>query len=132
MYKIVHKYHFPVTEQTLPTLLLELEDRGMLDETLVVWMGEFGRTPKINKNESRDHWPNCYSVLLAGGGVKRGFVYGASDRYTMAPDENPVKPEDLAATIYYLLGISPDTEILNKDNRPLPIGGRVITDVISG
>ena len=104
----------------------------MLDETLVVWMGEFGRTPKINKNESRDHWPNCYSVLLAGGGVKRGFVYGASDRYTMAPDENPVKPEDLAATIYYLLGISPDTEILNKDNRPLPIGGRVITDVMSG
>tara|TARA_Y100001968_G_scaffold84475_3_gene75556 strand:- start:78 stop:1475 length:1398 start_codon:yes stop_codon:yes gene_type:complete len=131
MYKIVDKYHFPVTEQTYPTLLLELEERGLLDETLVVWMGEFGRTPKINKNESRDHWPHCYTVMLAGGGVKRGHIYGASDKYTMAPDEDPVKPEDLAATIYYLLGISPETEILNKDNRPLPIGGRVIMDILA-
>jgi hypothetical protein len=130
MYKIVDKYHFPVTEQTLPTLLLELEERGLLDETLVVWMGEFGRTPKINKNESRDHWPNCYTVLMAGGGVKGGYIYGASDRYTMAPDEDPVKPEDLAATIYYLLGISPDTEIHDKDNRPLPIAGRPILDIM--
>jgi len=130
MYKIVDKYHFPVTEQTLPTLLVELEERGMLDETLVVWMGEFGRTPKINKNESRDHWPNCYTVLMAGGGVKGGYIHGASDRYTMAPDEDPVKPEDLAATIYYLLGISPGTEIYNKDNRPLPIGGRPILDIM--
>ena len=130
MYKIVDKYHFPVTEQTLPTLLVELEERGMLDETLVVWMGEFGRTPKINKNESRDHWPNCYTVLMAGGGVKGGYIHGASDRYTMAPDEDPVKPEDLAATIYYLLGISPETEIYNKDNRPLPIGGRPILDIM--
>ena len=130
MYKIVDKYHFPVTEQTLPTLLLELEERGLLDETLVVWMGEFGRTPKINKNESRDHWPNCYTVLMAGGGVKGGYIYGTSDRYTMAPDEDPVKPEDLAATIYYLLGISPDTEIHDKDNRPLPIAGRPILDIM--
>ena len=130
MYKIVDKYHFPVTEQTLPALLIELEERSMLDETLVVWMGEFGRTPKINKNESRDHWPNCYTVLMAGGGVKGGYIHGASDRYTMAPDEDPVKPEDLAATIYYLLGISPETEIYNKDNRPLPIGGRPILDIM--
>ena len=130
MYKIVDKYHFPVTEQTLPTLLLELEERGLLDETLVVWMGEFGRTPRINKNESRDHWPHCYTVLMAGGGVKGGYIYGASDRYTMAPDEDPVKPEDLAATIYYLLGISPDTEIHDKDNRPLPIAGRPILDIM--
>jgi len=93
-------------------------------------MGEFGRTPRINKNESRDHWPNCYSVLMAGGGVKGGCIYGASDRYTMAPDEDPVKPEDLAATIYYLLGISPDTEIHDKDNRPLPIAGRPILDIM--
>ena len=67
---------------------------------------------------------------MAGGGVKGGYIYGASDRYTMAPDEDPVKPEDLAATIYYLLGISPETEIYNKDNRPLPIGGRPILDIM--
>jgi hypothetical protein len=79
MFPIIEDYHLPITEQTLPTLLYDLEQRGMLDETLVVWMGEFGRTPKINGNISRDHWPHCYSVLLAGGGVKRGFVYGASD-----------------------------------------------------
>ena len=74
MYPIVESYHLPITDQTLPTLIEDLDQRGMLDETLVVWMGEFGRTPKINKNASRDHWPQCYSVLLAGGGVKKGFV----------------------------------------------------------
>ncbi|HSI36949.1 MAG TPA: DUF1501 domain-containing protein, partial [Tepidisphaeraceae bacterium] len=72
MYPIVEKYHLPITDQTLPTLLTDLDDRGLLDTTLVIWMGEFGRTPKINKEASRDHWPQCYTVLLAGGGVKRG------------------------------------------------------------
>ncbi|MEM7231469.1 MAG: DUF1501 domain-containing protein, partial [Planctomycetota bacterium] len=96
MYPIVEGYHLPITEQTLPTLLEDLEQRGMLDETLVVWMGEFGRTPKINKNKSRDHWPKCYSVLLAGGGVKGGYVYGKSNETASAPAENPVTPEDLA------------------------------------
>ena len=121
MFKIVDKYHFPITEQTLPTLLLDLEERGLLDETLVVWMGEFGRTPKINKNASRDHWPNCYSVLLAGGGVKAGYVHGKSDRYAMTPAADPVSPGDLAATMYYLLGIDPATEIRDKQDRPLVI-----------
>ena len=82
----------PITEQTLPTLLDDLDERGLLDDTLVVWMGEFGRTPKINANASRDHWPQCYTALLAGGGVKRGFVYGKSDANGMYPDEHPVKP----------------------------------------
>jgi hypothetical protein len=131
MYNIVDKYHFPITEQTLPTLLDDLEDRGLLDETLVVWMGEFGRTPKINENESRDHWPQCYTVLLAGGGVKRGYVFGKSDAQAMYPDQNPVTPEDLAATIYYLLGIDPHTEIYDRNNRPLVIGGRPVLDVIA-
>ena len=84
------KYHLPITEQTLPTLLNDLETRGLLDTTLVVWMGEFGRTPRINDNASRDHWPQCYTALLAGGGVKRGFVYGASDKNGAYPAENPV------------------------------------------
>lgn len=131
MFEIVNKRHFPITEQTLPTLLDDLEARGLLDQTLVVWMGEFGRTPRINDNASRDHWPQCYTVLLAGGGVKRGFAYGRSDAQAMFPDEHPVQPEDLAATIYYLLGIDPASEIRDRNNRPLAIGGRPILDIVA-
>lgn len=131
MFPIIEKYHLPITEHTLPVLLDDLHERGLLKDTLVVWMGEFGRTPKINANVSRDHWPDCYTVLLAGGGVKQGYVYGASDAHGMYPDEHPVKPEDLAATIYQLLGISPDAEIHDRNNRPLAIGGRPVMDVIA-
>ena len=121
MYPIIEKYHLPITDQTLPTLLTDLDDRGLLDETLVVWMGEFGRTPRITDNVSRDHWPQCYTVLLAGGGVKRGFVYGASDKNATMPDRDPVRPEDLSATMFYLLGIDPQTEVYDRANRPLVI-----------
>ena len=132
MFPIVKARHFPMTEHTLPVLLDDLEERGLFEETLVVWMGEFGRTPRINKNASRDHWPRCYTVLLAGGGVKRGFVYGASDSHGMYPAENAVKPDDLAATFFYLLGIDPTSEIRDRVNRPLAIsGGQPILDVIS-
>ena len=131
MFPIVEKYHFPITEQTLPTLLDDLNERGLLDETLVVWMGEFGRTPKINQNASRDHWPQCYSVLLAGGGVKGGFAYGKSDSQAAFPDEKPVRPEDLAATIYYLLGIDPAGEIRDRSDRPLAIGSKPVLDVLA-
>jgi hypothetical protein len=131
MYQIVDKYQLPITDQTLPTLLDDLDSRGLLDETLVVWMGEFGRTPEINKNESRDHWPKCYTALLAGGGVKGGFVYGQSDERAKYPAEKPVKPEDLAATIYYLLGIDPTSEIYDRNNRPLVIGGNTIHDLFA-
>ncbi len=131
MYKIIPKYHLPITDQTLPVLLDELEERGLFDETLVVWMGEFGRTPKINKNESRDHWPQCYTVLLAGGGVKRGFIYGSSDARGEFPDEHPVRPEDLSATMYHLLGIDPATEVYDTADRPLVISpGKVLHEVI--
>lgn len=132
MYKIVDKYQLPITEQTLPTLLLDLEQRGLLDETLVVWFGEFGRTPKINKNESRDHWPQCYTTLLAGGGVAGGAVYGTSDRYAMYPADHPVRPEDLSATIFHLLGIDPHTEVYNRADRPFPIApGNVIHSILA-
>jgi hypothetical protein len=131
MFPIVEAYHFPRHEETLPTLLDDLSERGMLDDTLVVWMGEFGRTPKINANVSRDHWPHCYTVLLAGGGTKRGFVYGASDANGMYVDEHAVKPEDLAATIYYLLGIDPAAEIYDRNNRPLAIGGNPVMEVMA-
>jgi len=131
MYKIVDKYQMPLTDQTLPTLIDDLHQRGLLEETLVVWMGEFGRTPEINKNVSRDHWPQCYTALLAGGGVKGGYVHGKSDERAKFPLEKAVKPEDLAATMYQLLGIDPNTEIYDRDNRPLIIGGRPLYDVIA-
>jgi len=131
MYKIVDKYHLPITDQTLPTLIDDLESRGLLDETLIVWMGEFGRTPIINNNESRDHWPQCYTALLAGAGVKHGYVYGSSDAKGMYPDEFPVRPEDLAGTLFYLLGIDPASEIHDRNDRPLVIGGKPILDVLA-
>lgn len=132
MYPIVENYHFPVTNQTLPALLTELDERGLLDTTLVVWMGEFGRTPKINAKAARDHWPYCYSVLLAGGGVKRGYIHGASDKFAMYPERDPVKLDDLAATIYYLLGIDPHTEVYDTQKRPLPIAkGDPVMEIIA-
>ena len=132
MFPIIEKFHMPVTEQTLPTLLNDLDERGLLKDTLVVWVGEFGRTPKINSNVSRDHWPQCYTALLAGGGVKRGFVHGASDRHGEYPAEKPVKPDDLAATMYHLLGIPHDAEVKDAAGRVVPISsGRPVTEIIA-
>lgn len=131
MYPILKARHLPITEQTLPTLLNDLDERGLLDETLVVWMGEFGRTPKINANISRDHWPFCYTVLLAGGGVQRGARYGASDAEGAYPARDPVRPDDVAATMFALLGIDPHTEFRDILGRPFPIAaGEVITGVM--
>ncbi len=130
MYEILPSWHFPSTDHTLPVLLNDLQDRGLLDETLVVWVGEFGRTPKINANISRDHWPKCYTALLAGGGVQGGAVYGESDKYGAAPERDPVTVGDLAATIYNALGIDHKTEFRDNLNRPLPIAnGRPITEI---
>lgn len=130
MYPILRDYQLPITEQTLPTLILDLEERGLLDETLIVWMGEFGRTPKINGNISRDHWPDCYTVLLAGGGVKRGYVYGESDRNGAYPERNGVQLDDLAATVFEALGIPPNAEVYDRLNRPRPISaGKPVFDV---
>jgi len=132
MFPIVEARHLPITDQTLPTLLIDLEERGLLDETLVVWMGEFGRTPKINGNKSRDHWPQCYTVLMAGGGLKRGYAYGTSDDRGMHPASNPVRPDDIAATVYHLMGIDPESEVRDNQNRPLPITrGHAILDLIA-
>jgi hypothetical protein len=132
MFEILPEWHYPLTEQTLPVLLNDLQDRGLLDETLVLWMGEFGRTPKINKNISRDHWPKCYTSLLAGGGVQGGAVYGRSDRTGAFPDRDPVSTGDLAATVYHLLGINHETEIRDSLDRPLPIAnGRPVSEIIA-
>jgi uncharacterized protein (DUF1501 family) len=132
MYPVLDRYLLPITEHTLPTLLEDLDARGLLDETLVVWAGEFGRSPRINNIAGRDHWPQCYTVLLAGGGVRRGHVHGASDRSGAFPARDPVRPEDLSATLFHLLGIDPHTEVRDPLNRPLPIStGSVITGVLA-
>jgi Protein of unknown function (DUF1501) len=119
-FKLLRESLLPATEQTLPTLIQDLEARGLLDETLVVWTGEFGRTPKINKDAGRDHWPQCYTLLMAGGGLKRGFVYGASDSAAAYPKDNPCSPDDIAATMFYCMGIDPATELRNHVNQPIP------------
>jgi hypothetical protein len=132
MYEILPEWHFPITDHTLPVLLNDLDSRGLLDETLVMWFGEFGRTPKINKNISRDHWPKCYTALLAGGGVQGGAVYGESDKYGAVPDRDPVTTGDLAATMYHALGIDHTTEIHDNFGRPLPIAnGRPVTEIFT-
>ena len=132
MYPILKDYLLPTADQTLPTLIEDLESRGLLDSTLVVWVGEFGRSPRINKTAGRDHWPQCYSAVLAGGGIKRGFTYGASDRIGAYPASDPVRPEDLSATMFHLLGLDPATEVQDALNRPLPISpGKVIEGVLA-
>jgi Protein of unknown function (DUF1501) len=132
MYPVLKEYLLPITDQTLPTLIEDLETRGLLDSTLVVWVGEFGRAPKINKLAGRDHWPQCYTALLAGGGVKGGAIYGASDKIGAYPAADAVRPDDLAATMYYLLGIDPHSEVMDALNRPLPISrGNPIMGIMS-
>jgi hypothetical protein len=108
----------PQFDAGVPTLLSDLQDRGLLERTLVVVMGEIGRTPKINKGSGRDHWEFCYTVLMAGGGVKGGLVHGSSDRHGAYPSSNPVTASDIIATIYHGLGIPADLEIHDRQNRP--------------
>jgi Protein of unknown function (DUF1501) len=108
----------PPADQAVAALIDDLSSRGLLDETLVIVMGEFGRTPKINGTAGRDHWPNCYSILLAGGGVRGEVVFGASDKFGAYPDSDPVSPADLAATLFWRFGIDPAREIIDLTNRP--------------
>lgn len=115
-----HKSHLlPMADQSLSALIEDLDVRGLLDTTLVLAMGEFGRTPRINKDGGRDHWPDCYTVLLAGGGVRGGTVFGASDRTGAFPAKDPVTPADLAATIFWRFGIDPSSEIHDLSGRPV-------------
>jgi hypothetical protein len=111
----------PPLDLGLSALLEDLDARGLLDETLVVWMGDMGRTPRINKDAGRDHWSYCYSVVLAGGGVRGGQVYGSSDRGAAYPSTNQVSPSDLAATIFHCLGIDPRAHVTDQQGRPLVV-----------
>jgi hypothetical protein len=122
----------PTLDQAWSALVLDLHDRGLLEETLVIVMGEFGRTPKINTLAGRDHWPRVFSVLLAGGGVRGGRVVGTSDARAESPAQRPVTPTDLACTIYTLLGIDPDAEFYTSDGRPVRVnqGGQLIGEIV--
>jgi len=121
-----------ITDRTLSTLVLDLDDCGLLDSTLVVWAGEFGRTPKISGNGGRDHWPACYTTVLAGGGTKAGFVYGKSDKQAASPTDGRVTPEDLAATMFDRLGLDPETELRDAQNRPVPVSrGSIVKDILA-
>jgi hypothetical protein len=117
----------PVFDRAMSALILDLEQRGMLDETLVVVLTDFGRTPKINGGAGRDHYPNVYSVAMAGGGIRGGQVYGSSDTLGAFPRTSPCTPADLHATIFQSLGISPRAEIHDRLGRPFPVSdGRVL------
>ena len=122
----------PDFDKALARLLTDLDDRGLLDSTMVMVSSEFGRTPKINKTDGRDHWPKVFSVMLAGGGVKRGTVYGTSDSLASEPDMNPVSVQDLAKTVYHQLGINSDKELMAPGPRPMEIvdGGNILTDIL--
>jgi uncharacterized protein (DUF1501 family) len=121
----------PPMDQAYSALLEDLAERGMLDETLVVWGGEFGRSPKINPSGGRDHWGHVYSVALAGGGVRGGVVHGQSDKQGAYPIDGRVEPQDLAATIFHCLGLPPETMVYDRANRPMPISnGHVIEAVL--
>jgi uncharacterized protein DUF1501 len=116
-----HRQLIPPSDQAFSALIEDLETRGLLDTTLVVAMGEFGRTPKMNPSGGRDHWPDCYTAVLAGGGVRGGSVYGASDRIGAYPAADPVRPGDMAATIFWRFGIDSDQEVRDQTDRPFKL-----------
>ena len=111
----------PHTDSALSALLDDLKDRGLLDDTLVYWTGDFGRTPKVNDKAGRDHWPQCQSIVMAGGGIRGGTTYGASDPSGAFPKDDPLRPDDITATVFHALGLDPATEIRDQLGRPTPI-----------
>jgi len=118
----------PPMDRGFSALVEDLDARGLLESTLVIGLGEFGRTPRINATAGRDHWPHCYSVILAGGGVQGGAIVGASDRFAASPTSDPVTPADLAATIFWRFGLDPASEIRDAQNRPYKLAdGQPIT-----
>ena len=125
--------NLPLLDQVVPALLQDLDDRGLFDSTLVVVMGEMGRTPKVNSNAGRDHWPQCGFSLLFGGGTQQGLVYGKTDKIAQWPVSNPVSPADLVATFYQLMGIDPHLTVPDRSGRPVPIahGGEAISELIA-
>lgn len=127
------KRQVPALDKGFAALIKDLDSRGLLDSTLVVLCSEFGRTPKLNPNAGRDHWPKVFSTVMAGGGVKRGFVYGKSNSTASEPEENPLSLEDWATTMYRCMGIVADKELMAPGDRPIEIvdGGTVCNDLLA-
>lgn len=131
-FAMLKEHNLPVLDTLLPALVEDLEQRGLLDSTLIYVMGEMGRSPKVNAKAGRDHWPQCGFCLMIGGGIKPGAEYGTTDAIAAYPASNPVSPADIVATIYKQLGIDPSTMLPDRTGRPLPIahGGQPIWDII--
>jgi hypothetical protein len=123
----------PPLDQTLSALVEDLDKRGLLDSTIVYCAGEFGRTPKINRNSGRDHWARSMAVALAGGGFKRGYAHGTTDAQGMAPANEPCTPDDVSATIFHCLGIDPHTELMTPTGRPMQLfrEGKVVEKLLA-
>jgi hypothetical protein len=132
-FPILRENHLPNLDQTYSALLEDLDQSGLLDETLVVMMGEMGRTPRVNKDGGRDHWTFCYSVVLAGAGIRGGTVCGASDAHAAYIKDRPVRIRDICATIYHCLGIDPQMHVPDHGNRPIPVahGGRPVEEILA-
>jgi hypothetical protein len=123
----------PPLDQAFAALIRDLDRSGLLKRTLVMVSSEFGRTPKINKDAGRDHWPKVFSVVLAGGGIKGGYIHGASNATATEPERDAIGPEDLATTVYHQLGIVADKELMAPGNRPIEIvdGGKVVKELLA-
>ena len=123
----------PGLDQTYSALMEDLDQRGLLDETLIVMMGEMGRTPQINPKGGRDHWTFCYSVVFAGAGVRGGCAYGESDRQAAFVKDKPAHIRDICATIYACLGIDPAMPVYDRAGRPIPIahGGKPLREILA-
>jgi uncharacterized protein (DUF1501 family) len=122
----------PPADQAFSALIEDLDQRGLLASTLVIALAEFGRTPRINGNAGRDHWPDCFSAVLAGGGVRGGAIYGASDRFAAYPATDPVTPGDLAATLFWRFGLDPETELRDLTGRPYRVADGTPLDRLFG
>lgn len=130
---MLRDFNLPLLDRCIPALVQDLDERGLLDTTLVVVMGEMGRSPRVNAKAGRDHWPQCGFSLLFGGGIRSGAVHGASDRIGAYPVSQPVCPADFVATIYHLLGIDPNRTVPDHQGRPIAIahGGNPVNGLIA-
>jgi len=123
----------PQFDKAFATLIRDLDRKGMLDRTLVMVSSEFGRSPKVNKDGGRDHYPKVFSIAMAGGGVKKGYIHGASDAIASEPADKPLTVEDMAHTVYHCLGINAAKRLMSPGNRPIDIvrGGKVVKELLA-
>ena len=131
-YGLPHPVMMPSLDRSLSALIEDMHQRGLLQNTLVCFVTEMGRTPKVNRYGGRDHWSRCFTIALGGGGIQGGRVVGKSDKWAMDPAESAYGPEDLSATVYQLMGIPPSKELLTPEGRPVMLtnNGRLIRELI--